>query len=214
MNRRFGVITTLVVSALAFTGGAMLYSGSVAGEPAPQAALGPVDELIRPHSAVIGPKNAPVTIVEFFDPSCEACRAFFPKVKEILAANPKDVRLVMRYLPLHAGSAEAIVLLEAARVQGKLEPVMAAVLEAQPDWHDGKMDAAWAAAEKAGLDVAKARAMPSAEAMAWMEQDIADARAVGVRGTPTFFINGRKLSNSSPEQLEAEVRSAVAAKGK
>src|SRR3546814_13887070 len=80
----------------------------------------------------------------------------------------------MRYLPLHPGSAEAIVMLEAARVQGKLEPVMAAVLEAQPDWHDGKMDAAWAAAEKAGLDVAKARAMPSAEAMAWMEQDIAD----------------------------------------
>src|SRR3546814_6187406 len=88
------------------------------------------------------------------------------------------------------------------------------LLEAQPDWHDGKMDAAWAAAEKAGLDVAKARAMPSAEAMAWMEQDIADARAVGVRGTPTFFINGQKLPNSSPEQLEAEVRAAVAAKGK
>src|SRR3546814_13577231 len=84
----------------------------------------------------------------------------------------------MRYLPLHPGSAEAIVMLEAARVKGKLEPVMAAVLEAQPDWHDGKMDAAWAAAEKAGLDVAKACAMPSAEAMAWLEQDIADARAV------------------------------------
>ena len=166
MNRRFGVIATLVVSALAFTGGAMLYSGSVAGEPAPKAGAGPVDELIRPHSAVIGPKNAPVTIVEFFDPSCEACRAFFPKVKEILAAYPKEVRLVMRYLPLHPGSAEAIVMLEAARVQGKLEPVMAALLEAQPDWHDGKMDAAWAAAEKAGLDVAKARARPTAEAMA------------------------------------------------
>src|SRR3546814_18473997 len=99
MNRRFGVFATLVVSALAFTGGAIRYSGSVAGEPAPKAVAGPVDELIRPHSAVIGPKKAPVTIVEFFDPSCEACRAFFPKVKEILAAYPKDVRLVMRYLP-------------------------------------------------------------------------------------------------------------------
>src|SRR3546814_15597536 len=74
-NRRFGVVATLVVSALAFTGGAILYSGSVAGEPAPKAVAGPVDELIRPHSAVIGPKKAPVTIVEFFDTSCEACRA-------------------------------------------------------------------------------------------------------------------------------------------
>src|SRR3546814_6412481 len=48
MNRRFGVVATLVVSALAFTGGAILYSGSVAGEPAPKAVAGPVDELIRP----------------------------------------------------------------------------------------------------------------------------------------------------------------------
>ncbi len=155
-----------------------------------------------------------MTIVEFFDPSCETCRAFFPEVKKILAAHPTDVRVVMRYLPLHPGSAEAIVLLEAARVQGKLEPVMAALLEAQPAWHDGEMEGAWAAAEKAGLDVAKARAMPSAQAMAWMEQDIADARVLGVRGTPTFFVNGAPLAEFSPEQLEAQVRAAVAAKGK
>src|SRR3546814_16413477 len=78
-------------------------------------------------------------------------------VKGIVAKYPKDVRLVMRYLPLHPGSAEAIVILEAARVQGKLEPVTAALLEAQPDWHDGKMDGAWAAADKAGLNRSAAR---------------------------------------------------------
>ncbi len=171
MNRRIGVVATLVVSALAFTGGAMLYSGTAEGEPTKKVVAGPVDSLIRPHSPIIGPKNAPVTIVEFFDPSCEACRAFYPTVKGIVAKYPKDVRLVMRYLPLHPGSAEAIVILEAARVQGKLEPVTAALLEAQPEWHDGKMDGAWAAAEKAGLNVAKARAMPTTDAMAWMEQD-------------------------------------------
>ncbi len=214
MNRRIGVVATLVVSALAFTGGAMLYSGTAEGEPTTKVVAGPVDSLIRPHSPIIGPKNAPVTIVEFFDPSCEACRAFYPTVKGIVARYPKDVRLVMRYLPLHPGSAEAIVILEAARVQGKLEPVTAALLEAQPEWHDGKMDGAWAAAEKAGLDVAKARAMPTTDAMAWMEQDIADARAVGVKGTPTFFVNGEMLVQPSPEQVEARVQAAVAAKGK
>ena len=214
MNRRIGVVATLVVSALAFTGGAMLYSGTAEGEPTKKVVAGPVDSLIRPHSPIIGPKNAPVTIVVFFDPSCEACRAFYPTVKGIVAKYPKDVRLVMRYLPLHPGSAEAIVILEAARVQGKLEPVTAALLEAQPEWHDGKMDGAWAAAEKAGLNVAKARAMPTTDAMAWMEQDIADARAVGVRGTPTFFVNGEMLVQPSPEQVEARVQAAVAAKGK
>ena len=214
MNRRIGVVATLAVSALAFTGGAMLYSGTAEGEPTKKVVAGPVDSLIRPHSPIIGPKNAPVTIVEFFDPSCEACRAFYPTVKGIVTKYPKDVRLVIRYLPLHPGSAEAIVILEAARVQGKLEPVTAALLEAQPDWHDGKMDGAWAAAEKAGLNVAKARAMPTTDAMAWMEQDIADARAVGVRGTPTFFVNGEMLVQPSPEQVEARVQAAVAAKGK
>ena len=214
MNRRIGVVATLVLSALAFTGGAMLYSGTAEGEPTKKVVAGPVDSLIRPHSPIIGPKNDPVTIVEFFDPSCEACRAFYPTVKGIVAKYPKDVRLVMRYLPLHPGSAEAIVILEAARVQGKLEPVTAALLEAQPDWHDGKMDGARAAAEKAGLNVAKARAMPTTDAMAWMEQDIADARAVGVRGTPTFFVNGEMLVQPSPEQVEARVQAAVAAKGK
>ena len=214
MNKRIGVVATLVVSALAFTGGAMLYSGTAEGEPTKKVVAGPVDSLIRPHSPIIGPKNAPVTIVEFFDPSCEACRAFYPTVKGIVAKYPKDVRLVMRYLPLHPGSAEAIVILEAARVQGKLEPVTAALLEAQPEWHDGKMDGAWAAAEKAGLNVAKARAMPTTDAMAWMEQDIADARAVGVKGTPTFFVNGEMLVQPSPEQVEAKVLAAVAAKGK
>ena len=214
MNRRIGVVATLVLSALAFTGGAMLYSGTAEGEPTKKVVAGPVDSLIRPHSPIIGPKNAPVTIVEFFDPSCEACRAFYPTVKGIVAKYPKDVRLVMRYLPLHPGSAEAILILEAARVQGKLEPVTAALLEAQPDWHDGKMDGAWAAAEKAGLDVAKARAMPASDAMAWMEQDIADARAVGVKGTPSCFVNGEMLVQPSPEQVEARVQAAVAAKGK
>ena len=213
MNRRIGVVATLVLSALAFTGGVMLYSGTAEGEPTKKVVAGPVDSLIRPHSPIIGPKNAPVTIVEFFDPSCEACRAFYPTVKGIVAKYPKDVRLVMRYLPLHPGSAEAIVILEAARVQGKLQPVTAALLEAQPDWHDGKMDGAWAAAEKAGLNVAKARAMPTTDAMAWMEQDIADARAVGVKGTPTFFVNGEMLVQPSPEQVEAKVQAAVAAMG-
>src|SRR3546814_10055025 len=98
MNRRIGVVATLVFSALAFTGGAILYSGTAEGEPTKKVVAGPVDSLIRPHSPIIGPKNAPVTIVEFFDPSCEACRAFYPTVKGIVAKYPKDVRLVMRYL--------------------------------------------------------------------------------------------------------------------
>lgn len=212
MNRRFGVILTGLLSIGAFAAGVTIYSSSFAGEPAAKVTAVPADTFVRPHSPIIGPKTAPVTIVEFFDPSCEACRAFYPAVKQILAAYPKDVRLVMRYLPLHQGSAEAIGILESARAQGVLEPVMAALLEAQPAWHNGDMTGAWAAAEAAGLNVEKAKAMPTAGARAVMEADIADANRLGVKGTPSFFVNGKPLAKFGPEELYAQVRAEVEAR--
>ena len=42
------------------------------------------DRLVRFHSPIFGPANAPVTIVEFFDPACETCRAFYPMVKNLM----------------------------------------------------------------------------------------------------------------------------------
>lgn len=210
MNRRFAVIMASLLSIGGFAAGVTLYSSSVVGKPAAAAAI-PADLFVRPHSPVIGPKKAPVTIVEFFDPSCEACRAFYPGVKQILAAYPKDVRLVMRYLPLHQGSAEAIGILEAARAQGVLEPVMTAVLDAQPEWHNGDMTGAWSAAKAAGLDVVKAKKMPTAGVNAILKSDMADANMLGVKGTPTFFMNGKPLAEFGPEPLYAQVRAEVEA---
>lgn len=212
MNRRFTVILTGLLSIGAFAAGVTYYSSSVAREPAAKVATLPATTFVRAHSPVIGPKIAPVTIVEFFDPSCEACRAFYPAVKQILAAYPKDVRLVMRYLPLHQGSAEAIGILEAARAQGVLEPVMEALLEAQPEWHNGDMTGAWSAAKAAGLDVKKAKAMPTAGANMIMEADLADAKILGVKGTPSFFVNGKPLAEFGPEPLYAQVRAEVEAR--
>ena len=211
MNRRFGVILTGLLAIGAFAGGATVYSSSFAEESATKAATVRADVFVRPHSPIIGPKTAPVTIVEFFDPSCEACRAFSPGVKQVLAAYPKDVRLVLRYLPLHQGSAEAIGILEAARAQGVLEPVMTALLDAQPAWHDGNMEGAWAAAEAAGLNIAEAKAMPMADANTLMEADMADANTLRIKGTPSFFVNGKPLAQFSPEGLDAQVRAEVEA---
>ena len=88
------------------------------------------ETLIRSYSPIIGPEEAPVTIVEFFDPACEACRAFHPIVKDILAEHDGDVRVVLRYTPFHGEASEqAIRVLEAARMQGVFEPVLEALLE-------------------------------------------------------------------------------------
>ena len=70
--------------------------------------------LIRDYSPTTGDASAKVTIVEFFDPACETCKAFHPFVKQIMSANPGRIKLVLRYLPLHKGSDYVAKLLEAA----------------------------------------------------------------------------------------------------
>jgi protein-disulfide isomerase len=106
-----------------FVVGAVLYRSEPAPAPPPAAAPpatsapGPSEGalLIRPHSPTLGPAQAPVTIVEFFDPECEACRAMYPIVKQVMADFDGRVRLVIRYMPLHRNSVYAALLLEASR---------------------------------------------------------------------------------------------------
>jgi len=169
--------------------------------------------LIRPYSPVIGPKDAPVTIVEFFDPGCEACRAFHPTVKAILADNPEKVRLVLRYAAFHDGSDTAVKILESARRQGKFMPVLEALLAAQMQWasHDGaKLEFAWQAAERAGLDRALAEEQIKDPAITViLIQEAKDIKQVGVQYTPTFFVNGLPLLDHSPAGLKKMVSEQV-----
>ena len=170
--------------------------------------------LVRFHSPVFGPQNAPVTIVEFFDPACETCRAFYPIVKNLMAQYPKDVRLVIRYAPLHQGSDRVVKLLESSKSQGKYQEVLEAVLAAQPAWADHgqpNIEIAFKVAEQAGLDITKARQdieKPGMQSL--LQQDIEDLTALQVTKTPTFFVNGRSLPSFGPDQLAALVAEEVA----
>jgi protein-disulfide isomerase len=170
--------------------------------------------LVRMHSPVFGPQAAPVTIVEFFDPACETCRAFYPIVKSLIAQYPNDVRLVIRYAPFHQGSDLVVKLLEAAKTQGKYQAVLEAVLAAQPSWADHgqpNIEVAFQVAEQAGLDLVKARMdieKPGMQAL--LQQDIEDLTALQVTKTPTFFVNGRSLPSFGPDQLAALVAEEVA----
>lgn len=212
MNRRAIVIGTGAVAVAGLVGGALWYDQSrKRGEE--EAAKAASDTFVRPNSPVIGPPNAPVTIVEFLDPACEACRAFYPVVKQIMGMYPSDVRLVVRYAAFHKGSDEAVRILEMARAQGRLEPVMEALFREQPRWAaHGTPDLAiaWRVATGAGLDYSRAQAearMPGVDA--FLRQEAADVKQANVRQTPTFFVNGKPLSSFGPEQLLALVRSEV-----
>lgn len=219
MNRRTLLISASALGVAAFAGGAFYVNRQRAAEveaAAAEAAAAPaIDEalLIRPHSPVLGPADAKVTLVEFFDPSCEACRAFHPVLKQIRETYPNDVRIVMRYTVFHEGSDEAVRILEAARMQDKFEPVLDALLEEQPRWavHGAPaLDVAWEIAASVGMDMARGqqdRLFPGTTAV--LNQDTADVEALNIRQTPTFFLNGKRLESFSMESLMEDVRVAV-----
>jgi protein-disulfide isomerase len=214
MNRRTLVLGVTAV-ALAGFGGAT-YFVTRGKNPETVAAEAENTPLIRSYSPILGPTDAPVTIVEFFDPACEACRAFHPIVKQIKEAFPGKVRLVLRYAAFHPPSEEAIKILETARLQDLFLPILESLLEAQPRWapHGRKPESVWDVAARAGLDVERARVdakMP--DIVAILIQDAADVKTVGVRRTPTFFVNGKPLTDFGAQQLFNLVKSEVEATG-
>ena len=151
----------------------------------------------RPYSPSFGVDTAKVTIVEFFDPGCESCRAFYPIVKDILSRNPEDVRLVLRYAAFHQGSDVVVRMLEAARIQNIFTPVLESLLKDQQQWashHKPDITKAWDIAEAAGLNLESAKeVMYSKEIDQRLAQDTKDIRSLNVKGTPTFFVNKKPL---------------------
>ena len=217
MNRTTLFILTLVIvggvfaAATWFTPGSRTVTANSASGPIVTVAS---DELVQSHSPILGRADAPVTIVEFSDPACEACRAFHPIVKRILAENPETVRVVLRYTPFHGeGSEIAVAALEASREQNVFEPVLEALLARQSEWasHDAPAsDRILEIASEAGLDPKRAQlVMRSPETIGIINRDRAAVETFQIRGTPTFFVSGERLVEFSPEGLNRAVERAV-----
>ncbi|MBL8180384.1 MAG: DsbA family protein [Blastocatellia bacterium] len=178
--------------------------------------------LIRPDSPSLGPADAKVTIVEFLDPECEACAAFGPTVKKIMSENEGKMRLVVRYMPFHPSSMKAAHLLEAAGEEGKFWQTLELIFRKQGEWgevHGAPLGAAKPDVEKVfegfakelGLDVNKVvAAMRDGRYTAKVERDRKDGQTLGVRRTPTFFVNGRELARFSEADLRALIAEEMA----
>ena len=211
-TRKRLALAVLLILGLAFYFGMDAYRDRTQAEQDTRVAV-EGSRLVRMHTPIIGPQNAPVTIVEFFDPACETCRAFYPIVKQIMAQHPDKVRLALRYAPFHHGSDQVVKLIEAARKQGLYTPVLEALLATQPEWADHaapNIGIAFEAAARAGLDMGRARQdMETPEIQAVLAQDIEDLTALQVSKTPTFFVNGRSLPSFGPEPLARLVAEEV-----
>ena len=166
--------------------------------------------LVRDHSPTLGAVDARVHIVEFLDPACETCRAFYPFVKELMAAAPGQIRVIVRYAPFHDGSDQLVKMLEAAKLQGKFWETLEAMFASQPNWaahHNPQPELVWNYLDGIGLDIAKLKAdMASPAVAAAVRQDLDDARALNVTKTPEFFVNGRPMPSFGYEQLQQLVQ--------
>lgn len=214
MNKQgllIGIVTAVLVAL--FAGGAFFYKKQQA-EKAGFLARENAEVFVRGHSPAYGDENAPVYLVEYLDPECEACRAFHPFVKKLLADHPGKIRLVVRYAPFHGNSKFAIRILEAARMQGKYWQTLDVLFHYQPLWgdhHHPQPELIWDYLKEVdGLDIDKVRQdMNSAHIEKLIEQDVADMTTLEVRQTPTFFINGKPLQEFGFEQLEAAVKAEM-----
>lgn len=208
MNKKLLVVSAGLLAVLVFLLGVFFYS-----EQKTQKITHVVQDnreaLVRPHSSVYGNPAAKVTIVEFFDPACESCKAFYPYVKTLVNANFGRVNLVLRYAAFHKGSDEAVKILEAAKMQNVYWPVLEAMLAAQPVWasHERPQpELIWDHIKETGIDTARAKIdMNDPRIAQILKQDMADGVTLKVTGTPTFFVNGKPLIDFGPDQLKALV---------
>ncbi|MGL6079392.1 DsbA family protein [Methyloversatilis discipulorum] len=214
MKKPLIVIGTIVLAAVAFIGGSRLYQQSQTSERAGLTSSRSAN-LVRPHSPIFGSESAKVTIVEFLDPACETCGAMAPLVKSLVTASFGQVRLVVRYAPLHQGSDQIVRILEAARLQGKYWQALEAVLASQSMWasHDNpRPELVWNIIGTAGVDIAQAKAdLQNPKITEALRLDREDLVALKVTKTPEFFVNGKPLPQFGPEQLKALVKSETRA---
>jgi protein-disulfide isomerase len=206
-------ISAAVILLLAFVGGAIFY-GTQKTEQAGQLASENKSALVREHSPTLGHADARVEIVEFIDPACGTCRNFYPLVKEMLAAHPDRIRLVLRYAPFHQNADYVVALVEAAGKQGKYWETLEALLAAQGDWvmnHAVQPERVWRHVEGLGLDLAQLRSdMDAPEIARLIAQDLEDVNALKITQTPEFFVNGKPLPSFGYEPLKKLVDEALA----
>jgi protein-disulfide isomerase len=144
----------------------------------------------------LGPEDAAVTIIEFSDFNCGYCRRFHDEVfPAIMAEYQDDIRFVYRDYPVFGG-VEAAHAANCAGEQG-----------AYWQYHDAlfsgiysmSSDGLMQYAQDLGLDTAAFQECHESERYVdEISGDLNDARGVGVTGTPTFFINGRKIIGAQP----------------
>ncbi|KCZ87611.1 DsbA family protein [Hyphomonas johnsonii] len=159
----------------------------------------------------IGPDDAKVTVVEFFDYRCGFCKRSVDMVQGLPKAYDGNVRVVFKELPIFGGISETASLAAlAAGKQGKYREMHVALmgLKSNDDLTEKKIDEI---ASEIGISVKKMRAdMKSMD----IQKQLADMKALGrdlqVGGTPGFFVGDTHIEGADTDKLTAAIKAELA----
>lgn len=162
-----------------------------------------------PRDFSIGPRNAPITMVEFFDYRCPYCQAALPAMMDLIRTR-NDIRFVFKEMPLsiHGQPAlEATQASVAAMPQGRYWQFHQALMEFRGDLASTDIDRL---ARQSGIDVPRMRrAMNDPAIMKLINDNASLANDLGAQGTPTFLINGHLVPGFSVDEINARLREAA-----
>ncbi|MES3036778.1 MAG: thioredoxin domain-containing protein [Bdellovibrionota bacterium] len=215
MKNKLFVLVALIVA----VGGIMVLKMT-----APETASAPAGSVtseanwIRAHSPRFGNPLGSVTVTEWFDPECESCRVIHPVFKQIISDYKDRVQFVLRYMPYHPHSMYAASALEESKEYGKYDEALDILFETQPQWgdhHAPKPELISQSLVKLGMPADKLTEDYLVKKHGEkIRMDEKDGNAVGVEGTPTFFINGKMLRQLGDAQLRSAINAALAETGK
>lgn len=171
----------------------------------------PVFQIATDDQPSKGNVDASVTIVTFTDFQCPSCAQQHPVLERLVSEFGNRVRLVVRDFPLsqHADAPKAAEAAEAAREQGKYWEYVAVLFRNQSALEVNKLKQY---ATELGLDRARFDAALDTRKFAEkVERDVLDGQKLGVNGTPTFYINGKRVSERSYEGMKATIEAALKA---
>jgi protein-disulfide isomerase len=158
-------------------------------------------------SPIAGKASAPIMIVEFSDFECPYCARVAPQLKELVEKYPDKVALMFKHFPLsfHKAAPAAHAASIAAHKQGKFWEYRYTLA---PHFRGLTNDVFLQVAKEIGLDLAKfQKDMELAgDNQKKIDADMQLGQNVGVRGTPNFYVNGKKSNNFSPQMIEEMVK--------
>lgn len=222
MTRNVQVSLALIVTFVVMAVGISLATDDPSSKAAPEASSTPQTttsdaRVLRPSSHRLGrAAGTGVTFTEFLDFECESCRAAFPLVEDLRKEYAGRVTFSIRYFPIpsHRNAMNAALAVEAASRQGALEPMYRRMYQTQTEWGEQQSSRAKlfrSFADDLGLDLNaydKAIADPAIKRRVEFDRD--EGTALGVQGTPTFFLDDAQIQPTSADDLRAQIDAALA----